>query len=49
MTDKEGRLPIDYAAEYGKTCIEGLAKLIQSEPRAVDTRAVSTHALIIPP
>ena len=43
MTDFEGRLPIDYAAECGKTCIQGLARLIQSEPRAVDTRDLRDH------
>jgi ankyrin repeat protein len=38
MTDKEGRLPIDLAAEVGKTEGQGLAWLLKGEPRAIDTR-----------
>jgi ankyrin repeat protein len=37
MTDSEGRLPIDLAAEYGKDS-EVVSALIRAEPRAVDTR-----------
>lgn len=37
MTDKEGRLPIDLAAEYGKDS-HVVNILIKAEPRAVDTR-----------
>jgi ankyrin repeat protein len=38
MTDKEGRLPIDLAAEVGKTECQGLSWLLKGEPRAIDTR-----------
>lgn len=37
MTDKEGRLAIDLAAEYGKDSYV-VNTLIKAEPRAVDTR-----------
>jgi ankyrin repeat protein len=38
MTDNEGRLPIDWAAESASTPIKSLSLLIKGEPRAVDTR-----------
>ena len=38
MTDNEGRLPIDWAAESPNTPIKNLSLLIKGEPRAVDTR-----------
>jgi ankyrin repeat protein len=38
MTDNEGRLPIDWAAESPNTPIKSLSLLIKGEPRAVDTR-----------
>mmetsp|Transcript_13484 Transcript_13484/g.23506 ORF Transcript_13484/g.23506 Transcript_13484/m.23506 type:complete len:418 (-) Transcript_13484:419-1672(-) len=38
MTDNEGRLPIDWAAESPDTPLKNLSLLIKGEPRAVDTR-----------
>ncbi|KAG7342810.1 ankyrin repeat domain protein [Nitzschia inconspicua] len=38
MTDNEGRLPIDWAAESPHTPVKSLSVLIKGEPRAVDTR-----------
>ena len=38
MTDNEGRLPIDLAAESPNMQTQGLAMLAKSEPRAIDTR-----------
>jgi ankyrin repeat protein len=38
MTDNEGRLPIDWAAESPHTPFKNLSLLIKGEPRAIDTR-----------
>mmetsp|Transcript_1551 Transcript_1551/g.2120 ORF Transcript_1551/g.2120 Transcript_1551/m.2120 type:complete len:373 (-) Transcript_1551:672-1790(-) len=38
MTDNEGRLPIDLAAESSRIPLKGLAMLMKGEPRAIDTR-----------
>jgi ankyrin repeat protein len=38
MTDNEGRLPIDWAAESPHIPLQGLALLMKGEPRAIDTR-----------
>jgi ankyrin repeat protein len=38
MTDNQGRLPIDWAAESPHTQLHCLALLMKGEPRAIDTR-----------
>jgi ankyrin repeat protein len=38
MTDNEGRLPIDWAAESPNTQLRNLSLLMKGEPRAIDTR-----------
>jgi ankyrin repeat protein len=38
MTDSDGRLPIDLAAEHGRDYSDDVECLLKAEPRAVDTR-----------
>lgn len=58
MTDNEGRLPIDWAAESPHIALQNLSLLAKGEPRAIDTRdlrdrhypfvsaAISEHASV---
>mmetsp|Transcript_61346 Transcript_61346/g.150160 ORF Transcript_61346/g.150160 Transcript_61346/m.150160 type:complete len:453 (+) Transcript_61346:304-1662(+) len=43
MADKDGRLPIDWAAECPHVSTRNLALLMKGEPRAIDTRDLQTH------
>eukprot|EP00529_Nitzschia_sp_RCC80_P024625 CAMPEP_0113482648 /NCGR_PEP_ID=MMETSP0014_2-20120614/23030_1 /TAXON_ID=2857 /ORGANISM="Nitzschia sp." /LENGTH=447 /DNA_ID=CAMNT_0000376177 /DNA_START=214 /DNA_END=1557 /DNA_ORIENTATION=- /assembly_acc=CAM_ASM_000159 len=43
MADKDGRLPIDWAAECPHVSTRNLALLVKGEPRAIDTRDLQTH------